>query len=94
MSPRRASDAHGSIEYACIKSCIGNVVHTLIDTSQYAGPHLPGFVPTAILDRSVSRQAMIAGIDHVAFALPKHGAFSAVTWYETVLGMKRLVVNQ
>ena len=37
---------------------------------------------------------MIRSIDHVAFALPKHGAFSAVAWYETVLGMKRLVVNQ
>lgn len=92
LVPRRqAMDEYGRLEYACIKSCIGNVVHTLIDTSQYSGLSLPGFIPVSILEE---KQALINGIDHIAFALQQHSALSTVAWYEKVLGMKRFMVNQ
>jgi hypothetical protein len=92
LVPRRqATDEYGSIEYACIKSCIGNVVHTLIDTSQYSGFCLPGFIQTSILEK---QEPLINGIDHVAFAMTQHSALSTVVWYEKVLGMKRFTVNQ
>ncbi|CAF2411176.1 unnamed protein product [Rotaria sp. Silwood2] len=94
LSHRQAIDQHGSIEYACIKSCIGNVVHTLIDTSQYSGPCLPGFVPVSISEQRVLTQSMINGIDHVTFAMPKQSALSSVVWYEKILGMKRFIINQ
>ncbi|CAF4704260.1 unnamed protein product [Rotaria sp. Silwood1] len=94
VSHRKAIDEYGSIEYACVKSCIGNVVHTLIDTSQYSGPSLPGFVQVSISEQNAFTQSMINGIDHITFAMPKHSALASVAWYEKVFGMKRFTVNQ
>jgi 4-hydroxyphenylpyruvate dioxygenase-like putative hemolysin len=88
-------DTYGSIEYACIKSCLGNVVHTLLDTSKYTGIYLPGFVPTSTeIDGSSSDRLLMRSIDHVAFAVSRDEALSTMAWYETVLGMKRFLVNQ
>ncbi|CAK9305052.1 unnamed protein product [Gordionus sp. m RMFG-2023] len=38
------SDEFGCLKYAIIRSCVGNVVHTLIDDSEYGGPFLPNYV--------------------------------------------------
>ncbi|CAF1270700.1 unnamed protein product [Adineta steineri] len=94
VSRRQAVDEYGTIEYACIKSCIGNVVHTLINTSEYSGSCLPGFVSISNSEKQESNESLIDSIDHIAFAIPKNSALSAVIWYEKVLGMKRFKVNQ
>lgn len=94
MPHRQASDKNGTVEYACVKSCIGNVVHTLIDTSKYSGAFLPGFEAVEQPAEEFTQEQIINGIDHVAFALPKQAALNSVQWYEGVLNMKRLVVNQ
>ncbi|UJR21201.1 hypothetical protein I4U23_024298 [Adineta vaga] len=95
LVPRRqAIDKYGIIEYACIKSCIGNVIHTLIDTSKYLGDVLPGFELLSLSREQDSNQLLINGIDHVAFAMPKQSALSSIHWYEKVLGMKRCTVNR
>jgi len=94
VSRRQAIDEYGSIEYACIKSCVGNVVHTLIDISQYSGFCLPGFIPVSILEKEKSSQSLVNSIDHVAFAMPRNSALSSIVWYEKVFGMKRFTVNQ
>lgn len=94
MSRRQAVDENGSVEYACIKSCVGNVVHTLIDTSQYTGEHLPGFVPVLTLIQPRVTPSIVRGIDHVAFAISHNEALSTIQWYKTVLGMKRFVTNR
>ncbi|XP_068216274.1 4-hydroxyphenylpyruvate dioxygenase-like protein [Palaemon carinicauda] len=33
----------GQVRYSIVRSCCGNIVHTLIDKSKYAGDFLPGF---------------------------------------------------
>ncbi|CAK9292001.1 unnamed protein product [Gordionus sp. m RMFG-2023] len=38
------SDEFGCIKYAIIRSCVGNVLHTLIDDSEYRGPFLPNYM--------------------------------------------------
>lgn len=90
VSPRHARDEYGSIEYACIKSCIGNVVHTLINVSDYSGECLPGFQTIS----SSKKDCLINDIDHVAFALSKDSSLNAIDWYKKVFGMKRFFVNQ
>lgn len=91
---RQATDKHGFIEYACIKSCIGNVVHTLIDESQYSGPFLPGFTPVSTAEKKISSQSVVQSIDHIAFAVEKQVGLSSVAWYEKVFDMKRSVVSR
>jgi 4-hydroxyphenylpyruvate dioxygenase-like putative hemolysin len=66
----------------------------LIDTSQYSGSSLPGFIPVLSSEISESHQRLISGIDHIAFAMQKNSAFASVIWYEKVFGMKRFILNQ
>ena len=44
------TDSFGSIKYSIVKSCCGNIVHTLIDKSKYTGSFLPSFQITRPLD--------------------------------------------
>jgi 4-hydroxyphenylpyruvate dioxygenase-like putative hemolysin len=64
----------------------------LIDTSQYSGSALPGFI--SVSGKSESQQRLINGIDHIAFAMSRNSALSSVIWYEKVFGMKRFILNQ
>ncbi|KAK8722769.1 hypothetical protein OTU49_012026 [Cherax quadricarinatus] len=41
--PADISDAFGQVRYSIVTSCCGNIVHTLIDKSNYKGDFLPGF---------------------------------------------------
>jgi len=96
VSRRQAIDEYGSIEYACIKSIVGNVVHTIIDMSNYSGPYLPGFTPMAASShqRQQPNEGIIGSIDHITFAVPRELAYATMTWYECVLGLTRFAVNR
>ncbi|KAK7069320.1 hypothetical protein SK128_010254 [Halocaridina rubra] len=41
--PTEISDAEGRVRYSVVSSCLGNIVHTLIDKKHYKGTFLPGF---------------------------------------------------
>lgn len=62
----------------------------MIDTSQYSGFCLPGFIP----EKLGSSQRLVKGIDHVAFAMPRNSAIAAISWYEKIFGMKRFIINK
>lgn len=97
LVPRsQAVDKHGTIEYACIKSIVGNVVHTIIDLSKYTGPYLPGFTPAATFsyERQPTCEGILSAIDHVAIAVPRKLAHTTLNWYESVLGMTRFTINR
>lgn len=42
--PTNIKDSHGQVRYCIVTSCLGNVVHTLLDRKNYSGEFLPGFV--------------------------------------------------
>jgi 4-hydroxyphenylpyruvate dioxygenase len=97
VSRRQAVDEHGSIEYACIKTSVGNLVHTIIDTSNYSGPYLPGFTPVTIPlhhHQQQPNEGIMSIIDHVAIAVPRGFAHDTMAWYERVLGMARFAINR
>ena len=41
--PTIVGDSDGQVRYSIVKSCFGNVVHTLIDKQDYSGEFLPRF---------------------------------------------------
>lgn len=83
----------GSIRFAVIKSCLGNVIHTLIDSSQYKGVFLPGFSSTS--DKNMaSNTSCVTHFDHITFACHKRTMKDAMGWYEQCLGMKRFFINR
>lgn len=81
----------GSVQFAVIKSCLGNVIHTLIDSSQYKGVFLPGFTSASDKDTNTS---CVTHFDHITFACHEGTMKDVMGWYEQCLGMKRLFINR
>ena len=43
MSPKTVKNVHGQVTMAVVSSPCDNVIHSLVNTSQYHGAFLPGF---------------------------------------------------
>ena len=43
MSPKTVKNDHGQVTMAVVSSPCDNVIHSLVNTSQYHGAFLPGF---------------------------------------------------
>ena len=103
------SDQLGSVRVCTIKSCVGNVVHTLVEDSAYSGLFLPGFETSETSDeasrnRSNTKSGQLRSsseklsdlhhIDHVTFCTPGGSSASVIGWYERCFGMKRFFINR
>ena len=90
--PNTVKDYHGSVRLAVIKSCVGNVVHTLIQSDDYSGEFLPGFDSLKPVN-DVTKQ-LVSHFDHVAFVLERGDSRKVLDWYSQYLGMRRFLINR
>lgn len=92
------SDQFGSVSLAVVKSCIGNVVHTLIQDDQYTGVFLPDFDLVNSDSDSIinndSESVLVTHFDHVTFACDCGDSERILSWYSTCFGMKRFLINR
>lgn len=91
--PRTITDDYGSVEVATIRSCVGNVVHTLINDSNYTGCFLPGFEAVECTVKNLVKP-LVTHIDHVTFACKMGTSSTVLKWYEDNLGMNRFMINR
>ena len=97
QSPRTVKDKHGGVCMATVRSCVGNVIHTLVERSDYKGVFLPGFDPlNTHNDVLYSGQSgvKLTHFDHVTYACPKDSSHNILDWYERCFGMKRFLINR
>lgn len=96
LSPVKTyTDEHGHVSLAIIKSCIGNVVHTLIQDENYKGVFLPGFkLFTSTDDQSDLPNRLVSHLDHVTFACECGDSSQILDWYSSNLGMRRFLINR
>jgi len=91
VQPHKLQDDHGIVSYAQIGTPFGDLVHTLIDSSKYSGPFMPGFVssdePASNKDFGIDR------IDHIALAYNKGETKNAMDWYRDCLGFEHFLCN-
>ncbi|KAL4231353.1 hypothetical protein ACF0H5_008932 [Mactra antiquata] len=89
------SDEYGNVTIATVKSCIGNVVHTLIEDEHYSGVFLPDFVPVPI-DATIKNDSnsSVTHFDHVTFACVCGDSERILSWYSNCFGMKRFLINR
>ncbi|XP_060570858.1 4-hydroxyphenylpyruvate dioxygenase-like protein [Ruditapes philippinarum] len=92
------SDKFGEISIAVVKSCIGNVVHTLIQDDEYSGIFLPGFNPVDSVHNNVSSEetlapTLVTHFDHVTFACNCGDTNHILEWYSKCFGMRRFMIN-
>ncbi len=84
--PRTDRDEHGAIRRAGIKT-YGDTIHSLIDSSQYSGPFLPGFQAAEIPGESTG----LLLVDHVVGNVELGKMNYWADWYARVLGVKRYI---
>ncbi len=86
--PEWLEDEHGRVELATIGT-YGEVVHTFVNRSGYAGPYLPGYVS---LSRNGNRRGVgLIAIDHVVGNVELGKMNHWVEFYEQVFGMTNIV---
>ena len=89
------SDKFGEISIAVVKSCIGNVVHTLIQDDKYNGIFLPGFNPVDSVSSQLSGDnILVTHFDHVTFACNCGDSNDILEWYSKCFGMRRFIINR
>ncbi|XP_031568838.1 4-hydroxyphenylpyruvate dioxygenase-like protein [Actinia tenebrosa] len=102
VSPTTLSDSHGQILSSVIETPCENVLHTLIDKSNYDGPFLPGFydLTSKTLEilpencRQLSKdEDLVTHIDHIAFACHRNSSLKIIDWYEKCFGFTRFELN-
>lgn len=94
-SETKIVDENGEVELAIVKSCVGNVIHTLINTDNYRGAFLPHYKVTEHNDtRGETECINLAYFDHVTFACETGSSSRVLRWYEECLGMKRFLMNR
>lgn len=81
-------DKDGKIRYSIVGSCCGNIVHTLLDKSQYKGSFLPTFQEVAL-----EGEESITHVDHVTYVCHPGESQNIINWYENCLGMKKFQTN-
>lgn len=86
------SDCNGTVDIAVIKSCVGNVIHTIIDDRNYTGLFLPGF-ECVDSPQCYNGKPLVTHIDHVTFACSTGSSEYVLHWYENNFGMNRFFIN-
>lgn len=87
----------GRISYAAVRSCVGNIIHTLVNTQLYRGSFLPGFSSSQAAQSEANEPDDLIGevkLDHFAFGVPFGKAIDTIRWYEKVFGMPRRLLSK
>ncbi|KAJ8316815.1 hypothetical protein KUTeg_004719, partial [Tegillarca granosa] len=89
-------DGKGEIKIAIVKSCIGNVIHPLIQLDNYTGEFLPHFTDTVGVKNGPAStcDVHISHFDHVTFACTQGSSQEILQWYERCFGMNRFLINR
>lgn len=92
QEPRKIQDGDGVCETAVIKSCVGNVVHTVVNCCQYSGPFFPGF--SNVEKKPPTQPEIVQAIDHVTLVCNQGEVDNVLHWYESVFGFSRFLMNK
>lgn len=95
-SLRTIHDGEGFIKTCMVKSCVGDIHHTLIERTNYSGIFLPGFTPASDSDNinNTTTDPMLECFDHVALAVDMDTSMTVIQWYEKCFGMRRFLINR
>ncbi|XP_036816747.1 4-hydroxyphenylpyruvate dioxygenase-like protein isoform X1 [Oncorhynchus mykiss] len=96
VPPTEVCDEKGIVTYSVVKSIMGNVNHTLIDTSKYKGSFLPGFQDVengTPLSNSTESSCPVIHFDHITYACPRRCTPQVMSWYERHFGFHRFFIN-
>lgn len=86
--PETIEDEHGTVDIATLAT-FGDTVHTLLDTSNYDGPFLPGYEP--IEEHHDVSSVGFQTLDHTVGNVPEGEMTRWARFYEDVYGFRRFL---
>ena len=82
----------GSVQFAVVTSPCENVIHSLVNTSNYEGSFLPGFTFNGEVESNTDN-FMMSNIDHLTFVVNQGETQAILQWYQDCCGMKRFLMS-
>ena len=92
QDPCSIANGDGEVTYSRVKSIVGNVEHSLVNTKKYAGFFLPGFLPCPESNR-IGCSHKTNYMDHVTYVCNPGESQGILDWYARCFGMRRFLVN-
>ncbi|XP_073773802.1 4-hydroxyphenylpyruvate dioxygenase-like protein isoform X1 [Danio rerio] len=93
--PAELQDDRGRVTFSIVRSPVGNVCHTLIDSSRYQGPFLPGFREVSSGCQGADRsRCPITHFDHITYACPRSSTVHITNWYRRNFGFQRFFIDR
>lgn len=87
QEPTTLTDQHGTLQYSIVRSCVGDVLHTLLNTKLYTRDLLPGFTS---VPHELSSGNHVTHMDHFVYVCRPGESYGIAKWYEDCFNMKRL----
>jgi 4-hydroxyphenylpyruvate dioxygenase-like putative hemolysin len=86
-------DKKGKVRYSIVGSCCGNIIHTLLDKSQYKGSFLPTFNYESEEDSKIQGEEPFTHVDHLTYVCYPGESPGIIQWYQDCLGMQKFRAN-
>ena len=87
-------DKKGKVRYSIVGSCCGNIVHTLLDKSQYKGSFLPTFSHFESKEENKNQgEEPLPHIDQLTYVCYPGESPGIIQWYQDCLGMHKFKTN-
>ena len=92
--PKKLVSGEESLPVLCsvVRSCVGNVIHSIISLDGHRGEFLPGFQKVRDSDDS-SEGPLTNVIDHVTYICRTGETRQILEWYSKCFGMERFLTN-
>ena len=90
---------HGNVRVAIIKSCCGNIIHSLIAYKDHGDFILPGFEPLTNEGQCQfetpwnENYVKTSHMDHVTYVCNSGESKKILEWYHEIFNMKRFLVS-
>ena len=96
--PETLEDNDGEVDAVVVQTPVGNVIHTLLNTSKYNGVFLPGFdkpntAPSNLGSNGLHCLPKLSYFDHITFACPQGTSQAFMEWYTKCFGFSRFQIN-
>ncbi|XP_059078323.1 4-hydroxyphenylpyruvate dioxygenase-like protein [Tigriopus californicus] len=83
-------NGHGYVTHGAIKSCVGNVIHSIVNPKSFSGSFLPGFERITSKENS---EHLTESMDHLTYVCETGQSQAILDWYAKCFGMERFMVN-
>merc|ERR1719204_1565265 len=93
LKPQTIVSKEGKVQLSVVSSPCDNIIHSLVNTSDYSGSFLPGYAMTDDDSAAEEEEDLLADIDHVTYVCREGESLKILAFYKETCGMERFLVD-